>query len=142
MFFRSLLETIHFLVIFSHQCDIFICDYLAVVEVCQGQLYSLYFDLATCLCQDVFEELGDLVTCMHDIIPLTWVSATLDLNECVEHLAIKSGTSDHLATFVDEFGETQHVHHNAFTTICEDAKALCQGKFLSPFVCVFFSFCA
>lgn len=92
MFFRPLLEAIHFLVKFSHQCDIYICDYVAIVEVFQGQLYSLHSDLATCLCQDIFKELGDLATCRHGIVPLTWVSATLNLKECVEHLHIKSGT--------------------------------------------------
>jgi len=39
-----LLDNIDFLVQFARQCDVFICDLVAIVKVCHGQLYSLYND--------------------------------------------------------------------------------------------------
>ena len=33
---------VHYLVKFFQQRDIFICDYLAEIKVCHGQLYTLY----------------------------------------------------------------------------------------------------
>ncbi len=32
---------------FTKRRDIFICDFIVVVKVCQNQLYSLYYDVAS-----------------------------------------------------------------------------------------------
>jgi hypothetical protein len=75
------LETLHYLVRYSQQWNVFICDYLAVVKVCQGQLYSLYSDPATCFRSDSFTEFNDLLACQNRTIPLVWEPVALDLNE-------------------------------------------------------------
>lgn len=80
---------------FSQQYDIFICDFLVAVKICQCQLYSLYSNPTNSFRQDAYRELIDLVTCRYNAITLAWVTATLDLNNNAKHFVFKCATFDH-----------------------------------------------
>jgi hypothetical protein len=128
--FLPLLETLHYLVKFSQQRDVFICDYLAAVKVCQGQLYSLYLDPATCFRSDSFTEFSDLLACQNRTISLVWEPAALDLNEQgVEQLFYACKSSRHPAIFLNSIGQPQRVSRDDFTMLVDDIKSLCQGTF-------------
>jgi hypothetical protein len=128
--FLPLLETLHYLVKFSQQRDVFICDYLAAVKVCQGQLYSLYLDPATCFRSDSFTEFSDLLACQNRTISLVWEPAALDLNEQrVEQLFYACKSSRHPAIFLNSTGQPQRVSRDDFTMLVDDIKSLCQGTF-------------
>jgi hypothetical protein len=128
--FLPLLETLHYLVKFSQQRDVFICDYLAAVKVCQGQLYSLYLDPATCFRSNSFTEFSDLLACQNRTISLVWEPAALDLNEQgVEQLFYACKSSRHPAIFLNSTGQPQRVSRDDFTMLVDDIKSLCQGTF-------------
>jgi hypothetical protein len=130
MYFLPLLETIHYLVKFSQQRDVFICDYLAAVKVCQGQLYSLYSDPTTCFRSDSFTEFNDLLACQNRTISLVWEPAALDLNEQgMEQLFYACKGSKHAAMFLNSTGQPQRVSREDFSLLVDDVKALCQGTF-------------
>jgi hypothetical protein len=126
--FLPLLETVHYLVKFSQQRDIFICDYLGAVKVCQGQLYTLYSDPQTCFRSDAFREMTDLLGCRHGTISMVWETSVLDLNESGEHLAFNCGQHRYPATILDTLGRPQQVSREALSTVVDEVKSLCQGK--------------
>jgi hypothetical protein len=126
--FLPLLETVHYLVKFSQQRDIFICDYLGAVKVCQGQLYTLYSDPQTSFRSDAFREMTDLLGCRHGTISMVWETSVLDLNESGEHLAFNCGQHTYPATILDTLGRPQQVSREALTTIVDEVKSLYQGK--------------
>ena len=73
------------LVIFSQPRDIFVCDYLIAVKVCQGQLYTLYYDPSTCFQQYSLLNKYNLLQSKHDIMSLCWAPSSLDLNVDSQH---------------------------------------------------------
>jgi hypothetical protein len=46
-FLLPMLETIHVLIKFAQKKKEFVCDFIAAIKICQGQLYSHYSDLKT-----------------------------------------------------------------------------------------------
>jgi hypothetical protein len=126
--FLPLLETVHYLVKFSQQQDIFICDYLAAVKVCQGQLYELYCDHVSSFRSDSFREFTDLISGRHDNMSLSWVPGVLDVNEAAcEYVVFKCGPFTHPATMPNGDGGTQTVSREAFKDIVDNVKASCTG---------------
>jgi hypothetical protein len=65
---------------FAHKCNVFVCDYLATMKMCQRELVMFYIDSETTFHQDVFYDFKVLEACQHDVIPLHWVSDPLGLN--------------------------------------------------------------
>jgi hypothetical protein len=126
--FLPLLETVHYLVKFSQQQDIFICDYLAAVKVCQGQLYELYCDPVSSFTSDSFREFTDLISGRHDSMSLSWVPGVLDVNEAAcEYVVFKCGPFTHSATMPNGDGGTQTVSREAFKDIVDNVKGSCIG---------------
>jgi hypothetical protein len=50
----SMLEALNYLLKFSQQTTYFVCDMVAVVKLCQADLYSWYVDSDTAYATDVF----------------------------------------------------------------------------------------
>ena len=73
-----LLEAIENLVSFAQKRDVYICDFLGALKVCQGQLYSMYEDRSTSFATDEFWSFKNLLECSHEQIHLRWVT---DLND-------------------------------------------------------------
>jgi hypothetical protein len=72
---------------FAQSRDVFVCDYIATIQVCQAEITSFYIDDATAFSQDMFWDFKALCQTQHDAIPLAWVSNDLDLNfEGLEYL--------------------------------------------------------
>lgn len=65
--------------------DIFICSFIAIVKLCQGQLYSLYCEPTSIFKGDEFWSFCGLLQSDHEQIHLKWVT---NYNTCnIEHLA-------------------------------------------------------
>ncbi len=88
------LRSIHSLMKFAQKCNVFVCDYLVAMKVCQGELAIFYIDNETTFHHDVFYDFKALEACQHNVIPLSWVSNPLDLSiegdkylsfECISH---------------------------------------------------------
>ncbi len=49
-----LMESMQSLFKFAHKKDIFICDFITMMKVCQDQLYTLYHDIASSFYTNAF----------------------------------------------------------------------------------------
>lgn len=57
---KLLFEGIDILCVFVQSSNVFICDFVGALKVCQCQLYSMYVDNGTSFGKDDF---GDFVAC-------------------------------------------------------------------------------
>jgi hypothetical protein len=49
-----LLEAIHFLIKFAQLCDMFVCDFITTVKICEKVVYHMYYDSQCCFQCDVY----------------------------------------------------------------------------------------
>jgi hypothetical protein len=40
-----LLEVVHSFIKFTQPCDMFVCDFIVVVKICEGIVYQIYYDI-------------------------------------------------------------------------------------------------
>jgi len=73
-----LLDTVDNLVTFAQKRDVFICDFIAAVKICQASLHTMYVDPATSFSTDEFWAFQNLLDCSHEQIHLKWIT---DLND-------------------------------------------------------------
>ncbi len=79
-----LLHSIHNFIKFNQcQRDIFIYDFVVVVKVCQGAIFSLYTNLNIKFKSYAFEAYKTLVGARYESIIMKWV---IDLTTGMEHL--------------------------------------------------------
>ncbi len=67
---QPLLSCVHVLMKFSQARDVFICDFIASVKVCQQELVSKYIDPVTSWSQKDFKQYHELLELKHDPIPM------------------------------------------------------------------------
>jgi hypothetical protein len=79
-FLLPMLETIHALINFVEKWNIFVCDYVTTIKICQGQLYFHYSNSTRKYVFDVLKKFQDLVVCIHITMHLKWKACSLDLN--------------------------------------------------------------
>jgi hypothetical protein len=76
-----LLRSVHSLMKFAQGRDVFVCDYVAAIQVCVAEITAFYVDDATAFSQDIFWDFKALKQVRHDAIPMAWVDVAFDLNE-------------------------------------------------------------
>lgn len=82
-----MLKIVHGLIKFAQKKDVFVCDYVIAIKICQRQLYIHYLNLATKYTYDVFKKFHDLVDCIYNTMHMKWKVNFLDLNTLgVEYL--------------------------------------------------------
>ncbi len=65
-----LMEGIGSLLKFAQKWEVFICDFIVAMKVCQGQHYRLYSDNNTTFTDDEFCSFNALMVCNHQQIHL------------------------------------------------------------------------
>jgi hypothetical protein len=55
-------EIVHAMIKFKHKKDVFVCNYVVTIKICQGQLYFHYVDLATKYVYDIFKDFQAIIT--------------------------------------------------------------------------------
>lgn len=112
-----LMEAIDQLITFAQKPDVFICDFVAAVKICQASLHTLYEDRSTAYSTDEFWSFNNLLDCSHEQIHIKWIT---DLND---------GSA--VLSFVC-FGEQIHaehsgapVDHDAWATLLARVKVEC-----------------
>jgi hypothetical protein len=65
-----MLRCAHLLMQFAQSRDVFVCDYIAAIQVCQAEITSFYIDDATTFSHDLFWDFKALCQTRHDAIPL------------------------------------------------------------------------
>jgi len=116
-----LLESIDTLVNFAQKRDVYICDFVAAVKVCQGDLHRMYEDYGTAFNCDEFWSFKNLLECSHEQIHIKWIT---DLND-----------DSAMLTFIchSENIHAEHkgapVDHQVWSTLLAKVKEECTGKF-------------
>ncbi len=64
----------------THKRDGFVCDYVATIKICQGQLYTHYSNPTMKNTSNVFKEFHDLIDYIHNIVHLKLKASSLHLN--------------------------------------------------------------
>jgi hypothetical protein len=72
-----LLESIHVLVKFAQMQNMFVCDLVAIVKVCQVDIFSMYCDQNSKFSVNNLWAFKSLLECKHESIWMQWV---LDVN--------------------------------------------------------------
>ena len=77
---------------FAKRNDVFVCDYLASVQVFKNDLHRLYLDEKTIFTQEIFWNFNMLVEVRHDQISMKWIAEEFDLNlERVKFITFEPG---------------------------------------------------
>jgi hypothetical protein len=139
-----LLEAIDALVCFAQSRNVFICDFIAALERCPGQLFTLYGNESTKFKRDDFHSFNMLLQLNHESIMLKW-DANLNMPE--EQLVFVFGDHEVLAMHKGRF-----VTREIFADLVRDIKIQCSDAFFKPLpvlsplsslslICIFFPFC-
>jgi len=99
-----MLETLNSLVKFAHLHNVFICDFVTTMKLCQDDLHKLYVAFN----YDVYREFHGLVEINHDDICIKWIT---NLNIGIDHL----GFEFH-GQHVREKHKNMETRFNAFVT--------------------------
>jgi hypothetical protein len=62
--------------------DVFMCDLVVAIKVCQDDLYNMYLEFIV----DTFWAFKSLLDCKHENIHMKWI---LDLNYGLQHFAFE-----------------------------------------------------
>ncbi len=96
-----MLEIVHALIKFTQKIDVFVCDYVATINICQGQLYFQYTNLTTKYVFDIFKDFQGLIVYNHSNVHLMRKINSLELNTpSGEYLAFDSSNYTFWATCV------------------------------------------
>jgi hypothetical protein len=68
--FIPLLDVVYYLIKLSQACDIFICDFMQAIKVCQEELARKFIDGDTAFSKSDFQRYGDLTSLQCEGIPL------------------------------------------------------------------------
>ena len=67
-----LVEQLNQLIKFAQGRNIFVCDFVAALRVCQAQLFTNYQDPRSSYLSDAFFDFNSLVDFTHDAIKMVW----------------------------------------------------------------------
>ncbi len=93
-----MLEFVNALMKFAHDKDVFVCDCIAVVKICQADLYKMYIDPTISFRPKFFLEFIDVVANTSQRITQDWV---INLNDGIEHVAFHIIGQFHMVHYVD-----------------------------------------
>jgi hypothetical protein len=65
---------------FAQKFDVFVCDYLVSIKICQAYVYANCIRIQQQHTHNKFWDFKTLIHVQHDVIPMKWVTNPLDLN--------------------------------------------------------------
>jgi hypothetical protein len=83
-----LFECINSLVKFAQSRNVFICDFVGALTICQAQLFQMYVDDGKAFGAQQFVDFRQMVECRHEQTHVKW---DLDMNYSLEVLAFTVG---------------------------------------------------
>jgi hypothetical protein len=75
-----MLEIVHALIKFAQNRDVFVCNYVVMIKIYQGQLYFHYVDLTTIYVYIIFKDFQGLIVCNHSNVHMKWKTNALEFN--------------------------------------------------------------
>ncbi len=82
----SLLKAIHSLIKFAQLKDVFVYDFIAIMKICKGDVYHMFYDSQFSFEGDVFINFKALINTTHDNINLCWIT---NMDTSIDHLAFE-----------------------------------------------------
>ena len=83
-----MLDDVHLLIKFSHGRDIYICDFVATGNSCQGDIHSIFIDEAKSFEFNEFHVFNDFILEDYDFAP---IKLLCNLNTCDDSLGTRIG---------------------------------------------------
>jgi hypothetical protein len=138
--FIPLLECVHYLIKLSQARDIFICDFIQSVKVCQEELARKFIDGMTSYAQADFVRYHELLTLKCEDLRLEWKE--VGDNNGISHLLFNFGHTHVFAQCHDkQNGQQMFVTQEEFYRCQDNVERHFAGKFsLFTFGSVFFYF--
>jgi hypothetical protein len=137
-----LLKSMHVLIKFAKMKDVFVCDLVAAIKVCQGDLYNMYLEKSFNFTANTFWAFKSLFECNHENIHTKLIP---NLNSKLQHLAFEVN-GQHIWTMHHDL-ETMtptFVIESIYVVVESLVKNQCKGKFLKLYLLacliVFFQF--
>jgi hypothetical protein len=96
-----LLEAIHSLIKFGQLEDMFVCDFSAIIKICEGDVYQMYCEIHSSFQGDVFINFQALINCVHQSINPYWI---INLNTITNYLVFEFVGQHICITFVNQMG--------------------------------------
>ncbi len=62
----------HFFIKFAQLRDVFLCDFIIVIKIYEGDVYQMYCDIHSSFQSDVFMNFQALINSAHESINLCW----------------------------------------------------------------------
>jgi hypothetical protein len=87
VYILPLLEFVHAFIKFAQMKNVYVCDLVAVIKVCQGDINMMYCDRTSKFTITNFWAFKSLLEFKHENIQMWWA---LDLNFGVQHLAFET----------------------------------------------------
>lgn len=123
-----MLRSVHSLIKFSQSREVFVCDYVAAIQICVAEVQAMYVDEVTAFKQDLFWDFNALNEIRHDAIPMSWVTPALGLNQVGETLYFTPGDhSIQALTLNANGGSSTPISRELHASICDDVRAMCKG---------------
>ncbi len=94
-----LLEAMHFLIKFGQLQDMIVCDFAAIIKICEGDVYQMYCEIHSSFQGDVFINFQALINCVHQRINFYWI---INLNTITNYLAFEFVGQHIWVTFVNQ----------------------------------------
>jgi hypothetical protein len=123
----------------SQKHNVFICDFVGAVRVCEGQLYSMYNCHSRVFTTDELLVFKSIIEGTNDHIHTRWLLNDLenptmfDLNSNAKHLAFVVNDNNIYAKHMNKkTGIMKPITREAFATIVKDVKTKCSCILVLP----------
>jgi hypothetical protein len=81
----SMLEVVHSLIKFAQLKDVFVCDFIIVVKICERDVYYMFCDQQSFFECNVFNNFNTLINIARENISFYWI---INLDIGIDHLAL------------------------------------------------------
>jgi hypothetical protein len=81
----SMLKAVHSLIKFAQLKDIYVCDFIVLVKICEGDVYHMFCDHQSFFESNVFNNFIALINIVHENMSFYWI---INLKIGIDHLAL------------------------------------------------------
>ena len=133
-----LIKVVDFFITFSHKHNVFMCDFIGAIKVCEGQLYSLYNCCLGVFNNNKFFIFKNLLKGTHNLIHTRWVScdpknvAMFDLNCETKDLDFAMNANNVFVKGNVETCAKEFITQDVYAIMVEDVKKQCASTLIQP----------
>jgi hypothetical protein len=108
--------------------DVFVCDLVVAIKVCQGDMYNMYLEESSNFIANTFWAFKFLLKCKHENIHMKWIP---NFNSGLQHLVFEVNGQHIWAMHHDlETMTPTFVIETIYVVVESLVKNQCKGKFL------------